>query len=299
MSKIFQLFPNQVVGNDVPLHLKLGTEFLVLLVTLMAFLSVLAAAGIIGLGHMTRAWTSGLENSVTIEIPPPNEGQKNISGLIKSLEKIDGVTKVERLGQKKMQEMLEPWLGGVSGIWEDLPIPALVTVTLDQRSDKNVGEIRALTRKLVPDATVDAHEEWLSDLLKLVSSLRLVALVIFCLMMTVTAAVVGGAVRSRMAIHHRELELLHIMGASDSYITMQFVRYILVQSIKGVGLGMGMGIITLGILSILSQNTSGTLPKLDFQATELLVFACVPLLLIGIAVWAARITALRVLREMP
>lgn len=299
MPKIFQLFPNQVVGHDVPLHLKLGTEFLVLLVTLMAFLSLLSAAGIIGLGHMTRAWTSGLENSVTIEIPSLPDLDQNVSGLMSALKKVDGVIKVERLGQKQMQEMLEPWLGGVSGLWEDLPIPALVTVTLDARSDKNVGDIKAVTRKIVPDATVDAHEEWLSDLLKLVSSLRLVALIIFCLMMTVTAAVVGGAVRSRMAIHHRELELLHIMGASDSYITMQFVRYIMIQSLKGVGLGMIMGVITLGGLSILSQNTSGTLPKLDLHTSEMLVFASVPILLIGIAVWAARITALRVLREMP
>lgn len=72
MSKIFSLSGRGGTGYDIPLHLKLGTEFLVVLVGLMTFLSLLASIGNLTLGHMTHAWTSGLENSLTIEIPAPN-----------------------------------------------------------------------------------------------------------------------------------------------------------------------------------------------------------------------------------
>ena len=276
MSKIFNLFPNQIVGHDVPLHLKLGTEFLVLLVTLMAFLSVLSAAGIVGLGHMTHSWTSGLENSVTIEVPQQSSNEESVNRLILSLKKIDGVSKVERLGQKKMQEMLDPWLGGITGLWEDLPLPALITVTLSERDEGKIDKIGETVRRVLPDATMDAHEEWLGDLVKLANSLRFVSLAIFCLMMLVTAVVVAGAVRSRMAIHHRELELLHIMGASDSYITWQFVRYIMIQSLKGVVFGIVLGGLTIGVLGVVSRNGSDLLPHIDFDLVEMAVFAAVP-----------------------
>jgi len=299
MSRIFSISPKRGVGYDVPLHLKLGTEFLVLLISLMAFLSILAATGIVGLGHITKAWTSGLENSITIEIPAANVSEDEVQSLLQGLLKIEGVQKAQRLGQKDMEKLLSPWLGNVSSLWEDLPIPALITVTISERNAQITSKIAVTTRKISPNATVDAHDAWLSDLLKLANGLRLVSLGVFCLIMLVTATVVAGAVRSRMAIHHRELELLHIMGASDSYITNQFVRYILVQSLKGVSFGILIGLATLGLLSLISRNNPGTLPEMTLSGAEWSLFVAVPLLLAIMAVMAARITALRVLREMP
>ncbi len=299
MSRIFALSSRKNVGYDVPLHLKLGTEFLVLLITLMSFLSILALIGVVSLGHMTKSWTSGLENSITIEIPAANISEDNIKSLLEGLRKIDGVQQAQRLSQKDMQDMLSPWLGDVSGLWDDLPVPALITVNIRERSTLITSEITATTRRLLPDANVDAHEEWLHDLLKLANGLRLLSFSVFCLIMLVTAAVVGGAVRSRMAIHHRELELLHIMGASDSYITHQFVRYIFVQSLKGVCIGILLGFATIGTFGLLSHKNPGTLPDISLSGSEWGLFVVVPLLLSLIGVWAARITALRVLREMP
>ena len=54
----------------------------------------------------------------------------------------------------------------------------------------------------------------------------------FALIVAVTGVVVAGAVRARMAIHQKELQLLHVMGASDGYIAHQFVRYVFWQAGK-------------------------------------------------------------------
>lgn len=297
--RIFSVTHARSSGYDVPLHQKLGTEFLVLLVALMAYLSLLASCGFVTLGHISKAWTSGLENSITIEVPANNGSADHIDELVSALGRIDGVQDARRVSQKEMKDLLSPWLGDVSGLWEDLPIPVLLTVTLQERNTEITGKIASTTHKIAPDATVDAHEEWLSDLLRLANGLRMISLAVFCLIMLVTATVIAGAVRSRMAIHHRELELLHIMGASDFYISGQFTRYIFTQAIKGMAGGLSLGMATVGLLAFLSKNNPGTIPSPDLSGAEWSLFVAVPLLLAVIAVGSAYITSLRVLREMP
>lgn len=216
-----------------------------------------------------------------------------------SLQKIDGVLGAEQLDQEEMQKLLSPWLGEHDDLWNKLPIPVLVTVTMEERSDAVTQKIRNITHKLMPDARVDAHEEWLTSLLKLAHGLNLTSLLVLVAILAVTAIVIAGAVRSRMAIHHKELELLHIMGATDRYITRQFVRYILFQSLKGASIGMMLGLIMTGLFEFLSRKSAGTLPDLSLQGLEWLIFPVMPLLLIMMGAFSARYTALRVLREMP
>jgi len=299
MSRIFSLSGRGGTGYDIPLHLKLGTEFLVILVGLMTFLSLLASIGNLALGHMTHAWTSGLENSLTIEIPAPNSSEESNGKLLDRLKEIDGVETAKIMGQKDMQDLLSPWLGAQSGLWDDLPVPTLITVTLSERTPKLVEEIKSSTRKVAPDARVDSHEDWLIDLMKLVRGLQFTGLVILALIVLVTATAIAGAVRSRMAIHHRELELLHIMGASDRYITNQFVFYILSQSFKGASVGVVIGGLMMAGFHYLAGQNPGTVPELSLQGIEWVVFLLVPMLLMLISLISARITSLRVLREMP
>ena len=152
---------------------------------------------------------------------------------------------------------------------------------------------------IAPSAIVDSHESWLVDLLKLTSGLRLTALIVFGLILSVTAMVIAGAVRSRMAMHQRELELLHIMGANDSYITAQFVRYVLFQTLKGLFFGFIFGTITLIFFAFYTNQTSGTLPEINLVKMDWIVFLIIPTLLLAIGTLTARQTVYRVLKEMP
>jgi cell division transport system permease protein len=296
---IFSIGGNNNGGYDIPLHTRLGTEFLILLIALMTYLSLLSAAGSLALGHMANKWVSGLENAMTIEIPAKSTADEQAKILIKNLEEIKGVKKASILTQDDMSEILSPWLGNQTSILADLPLPVLITVELKERTDASTISIKNLARRVAPDATVDAHEDWLNDLMKLTNGLRFTALIIFGLILFVTSLVIGGAVRSRMAIHQRELELLHIMGATDSYISGQFIRYVLSQSLRGVAYGVLGGAITLLGFLILADKSEGTIPSITLQGTDWLAFIIVPLLLMIIGGFTARHTVLRVLNDMP
>lgn len=298
-ADIFAIVPRKNGGYDIPLHTRLGTEFLVMLIALMTYLSLLAAAGSLALGDMANKWVTGLETSMTIEIPYRDTANKQAKDLLSTLQQSKLVKSARILEQKDMADILSPWLGNQTNILGDLPLPVLLSVELNARTETTTTSLTNIAHRVAPDAIIDAHEDWLNDLLKLTNGLRLTAIIIFGLILAVTAMVIGGAVRSRMAIHQRELELLHIMGASDKYISSQFIKYIASQSFKGMAFGILAGAVTLLGFVILANKSPGTVPAINLQGTDWISFIIVPLLLLIIGILSARHTVIRVLNDMP
>jgi cell division transport system permease protein len=286
-------------GYDIPLHTRLGTEFLVLLIALMTYLLLLSATGSIGLGHMADKWVSGLENAMTIEIPAKDTAKAQAAALVEKLQKLDNVKTARVLTQTDMGEMLSPWLGNDTSVLADLPLPTLVSIELKKRTPSTSQSIQNLVNSTAPEAVVDSHEAWLVDLLKLTNGLRLTALIVFGLILFVTSFVIGGAVRSRMAMHQRELELLHTMGATDKYISLQFIRYIFSQTTKGLGFGILAGIITFVCFAVFTNQSTGTLPEMNMGQTDWIILISIPFLLLAIGTLTARQTVYSVLNEMP
>jgi len=296
---IFSISQRKNTGYDIPLHTRLGTEFLVLLIALMTFLLLLAALGSASLGNLTDKWVGGLQNTLTIEIPAGENTKQHAESLQKQLQIMDGVKSSRILNQSDMSDILSPWLGNDISILSDLPLPTLISVEISDKSLNIKNKIEMMVRKYAPEAIADSHESWLNDLMKLTTSLQLTAFVIFTLILFVTSIVIAGAVRSRMAMHQRELELLHIMGASDKYISFQFIRYIFSQTIKGISFGILAGLIIFICISLFTGQAAETLPAIKIKNFDLIILLSIPVLLIAIGTLTARQTVYSVLREMP
>ena len=297
-NPIFNM-PGKNMRFDIPLHARVGTEFLALLMALMTFLCILAGCINISLNNMAHAWSTGLADTVTIEIPHSQSDDNRLNDLVEKLSKIENVSEARVLDQKELQSLVEPWLGKGSSALTDLPVPALVNVHLKKRSDEVLEKLNSTVLAEIPQAKVDAHDNWLSDILKLSKGLQIAGTALIIIIGIVTALTVSGAVRSRMAIHHSELELLHIMGASDSYITRQFQKYILVLSGKGIMLGLGLSLAVILGAHILALNLPETLPRFDLIPAHFYVVPIISLMLLLISITAAKRTVMNVLKEMP
>lgn len=284
---------------DLPFHVRLGTEFLVFLTALMTFLCLLSVTASMSLTRMADRWTTGLENTLTVEIPNSDDQAVLTAKVLSALRTAPGIKSAKLMDQNDMNELLKPWLGSAAESMKDLPLPALITIELKTRTDKVVGTINRVVQEAAPTAQIDAHEQWLTDLLRFTGTLKLVAILIMLAIGLVTSLTVAGAVRSRMAIHHTELELLHIMGADDSYITGQFQRYIYWLAGKGVLLGFIICMALVAVIEIISMTSSEALPALKLSVLQLLALPLAAIALLVISAFAARLTALKVLREMP
>ena len=293
---------------DIPLNKNDGADFLVLLIALMTFLAVLAMSGSFALSSMTKRWSSGLENKLTIEIPAEKSdgslrSSEQIKGftdkVLKSLEGNPGIKSAVMLEKDDIQELISPWLGD-DMVLDDIPLPGLVSVELHVSTPEVLTGLEKDMALINDNIRIDTHETWLLSLLRVTGALQYSASFITLIIALTTIIAVAGGVRARMAIHREDVELLHLMGASDGYITKQFQRHALILAIKGALAGTIAGIIILLIINGVSGDAEGgMLPDMNLNAVHIVALIALPGFACLIAALASRFTVLRVLSAMP
>lgn len=293
---------------DLPLNKSADSQFLILLVSLMSFLAILAFAGSFALSSMTHRWTSGLENKVTIEIPAETtEGhllsqdtvKKETKKIQKSLESFAVVRESHILDEKEISELISPWIGDDLDSLSDIPLPGLISVELALATPEAIVSLEKHINETSTYAVLERHQEWLMDLLHFSKTLQVLASIIAIVIGAATITAIAGAIKTRMTIYKEEVELLHLMGATDNYIARQFQRHAIIFTFKGTLIGTIAGLVTTLALIIASgQSNTALIPviKLDFMAYFYLLV--IPLLIIFISALTARITVLQTLGKM-
>lgn len=286
-----------------------GTRFMTLVVIMMTALAAISVGGALAVQSMRGAWVGAVSGHMTIEIPAAdNEGiirsAENLEGIARrmrdSLDKTKGVREARVMPRAEVEKLVSPWLGESAGS-ADLPLPALITLTLerpgDEASIKAVGES---VKKTDAAAISETHEGWLLDLkrfslLLLLAAGAMAAATIACSILTV-----AGAVKARLAAHHGDIGLLHVMGATDSYIGGQFVRIVVRDVGRAALTGTVAGVILLKIGGLVAGELQhSTLPQFEWNFMALACFAALPALITALCWGAARFTVLRTLRVMP
>ncbi len=293
---------------DLPLNKGQGAGFLVLLIALMTFLAVMALAASFALGAMTDRWSSGLENKLTVEIPaetkdgdilPAYEITALTKKIAETLRKNRAVKSVDILGEEDIQDLVSPWLGEDIAL-NNIPLPGLISVQLHRTNPVILEILDRAVRDISPSAYLDTHESWLNDLLRFTGALQLAAALITVIIAVTSITAVAGAIRARMAVHRSEVELLHLMGAKDDYITRQFQRHALVLALQGSLLGTAIGGLAMMLISFISGETAAALiPDFRLSGLHILMLFSLPAIACGISTVTARFTVLRALARMP
>lgn len=274
---------------DIALESGVGANLVSWATGLMVFFMTLALAVNIGLASITDNWVASLSGSVTVELQPPmlaegadkpdadtqkafDETAQKIAALGDSHAALSGGRVLDRA---EVLKLIEPWLG--SAMPADLPLPALVDLTLNPDAD-----IEQLTKDILaiaPKATVDTHDDTLKDVSTLVNTARLFVLLLSGVIMLLAIFAISGMVRAKLAIHHQEVETLHLIGANDEYIARQFRHHTLKGTLKGAVLGVLAMIITLFVIGHMTRTIdSSILPDLNVMPLQWVVLLCSPIL---------------------
>jgi cell division transport system permease protein len=302
MMTIARQLPIKRKRYDLPLQRGSGGQLVMLIVGVMTFLMALFAVTSFGLNQVQTYWASGITGKMTIEIPYQAQAPvqaEQISKMVTALNKLKGVT-AKALTDTDMQDLVGPWLG-TSAELNELPLPKLVDITrqeTDQMADNALIEKTA--KSIIPTASLDTHQEWLADIVRLAKTLRMILLSI-ALILTVTSAVtVAATARTRLALHREEVDLLHLIGATDSYIATQFQRQAFRLATEGSVIGLVLAFITMAGIGWAKNNFGdGLIPNISLSGAEWLMLCLLPLFAGLIAMIASRITILRALKELP
>ena len=287
---------------DLPLAKDPTARFLLLITAVMVYLAALALAGALVVSDMARRWDSGLAGGLTVQVVPLSG--PGAAPLAERLEKTlailrgtPGIRSAAALSQDQVAHLLEPWLGREGAKDPMLPVPTLVDVVASGPVD-----VAALQSRLsaVPGVTLDDHAAWLADLRAFAGSVELAAAGIVLLVGAAAVASVVFAVRAGLAIHRNVVELLHLMGAPDRYVSRQFEAHVLGLCLRGGACGLGLAALTLfAVTRAAGSLRASLLPDASLTLGQWAALALVPLIACVLAVLTARWTVLRTLETMP
>ena len=277
-------------------------RYLPWLIAFMVYMAVLALAGLLVLGALTRYWDPDVSGTMTVQIPPTGSAEdddKRVLAAVKLLLREPAILDAEAITKGRLMALLEPWLGN-GEMSADLPLPRLIDVEIKPGADFDIAALSHRLEVAVPGATLDDHRIWLDRLVRLVRSVEALAALVLALMSSATVGTVVFTTRTGLAIHHDVIEVLHLIGAHDGYIARQFAQRALSLGLRGGLIGLALAVPTLlAIGSLASRMEAGIMPTLTLAPIHWLAIVSLPLLAAAIAMLTARLTVTRTLARMP
>lgn len=285
----------------IPLNRDSSARFLPWLIAFMVFLACLAMASVFVVERAAAGWDRGLKGQMTVQIPAPEaeaERGPRAEAVIAVLQATPGVLSQRLLSAAEVSRLVEPWLGD-GGLTADLPLPDLIAVTLDPASPPDLAQLQGALDAAVPGTRADDHQQWLGSLLDLAASIKLGALIVVALVGFAAVVTVVFVARTGLEIHRGVIELLHMMGAQDSYIAREFQGHALKLGLRGGLFGFLLAVAALAGLGWLAGGHQATLlPRLELLPLDWILLALLPLIAALIAMWTARVTVLRTLARL-
>jgi cell division transport system permease protein len=290
---------------DLPLQADGSSRFLPWFIGLMVYLATLALAFSLLLTAALDRWDAGLRGSLTVQVPAPADGsplsQAVLERILGRLRETVGVVRAEAMDQASEAALLKPWLGTI-GDDGDLPLPVLIDVRTGSGDAVDTGSLQQALAALVPGTIVATHDRWLGRLFRTARLIALSADLAVSLIGAGAVLTIIFTTRTGLLIHHEVIELLHLVGAQDSYIARQFQAHAFRQALRGGIYGTILALTTLAAIVVAASLGGGDVaaapPGIGIALAGWLALPLLPVIAGAVALVTARVTVLRVLGRM-
>ena len=205
----------------------------------MTFLACLTAGGALLVAEASQAWRGDVLRDVTIQIKPARRATTSTRLVAKAADDRRASARRRRRARlskrRDPSKLLEPWLGDGS-ISAQLPIPRLIVVHMQPGHRDDLEPLRAALAPRRPQAEPRRPSRCGSSRLDVMAGASSsFAAALFALMIVAMATAIGFATRGAMAGNREIVEVLHFVGAADSFIAGQFQAHFLRLGLAGRG----------------------------------------------------------------
>lgn len=279
-----------------------GAAPLDLVIGVMAFLAALALGGVLLANRTAESWQAGLLGRLTVQILPQGAAapDEEVNGALRVLRKTEGVVRARPISQEEALALVEPWIGR-DAVVAALPFPTLIDVRLAPGATVDISALEARLKAAAPHAVLDDHSRWVARLKITAGTILWSALAILVLIAIATAATVAFATKAGLATHHQIVQLLHMMGARDGFISRAFEWHYFVAALVTSLCGMLAALAVFMVAGSVEQVGLASvpfLPPLGLKLAELPWLALVPAAAALIAWVTARASVFTALREI-
>ncbi len=290
-----------LLRSDLPLDRDQLSRFLPWLIAFMVFLSVLAVAGMLVLNATASKWDRGVRGTMTVQIIPSDAAAKDearLNAVLTVLATSPEIQRYDSMDDSRLIKLLEPWVGAVAGDGE-LPLPRLIDVEMKPASGLTAQALHERLAEKVSGVSIDDHRVWLDHLVRLIETFEVLALVVLLFIVLATVGTIVFTTRTGLSIHREAIEVLHLIGAHDTYIARQFARRALGLGLAGGIVGLLLAVPTLWGLAHLAHSLDDRLlPDIGFGPAHWALLAALPVGVSIVAMVTAKVTVMRTLERM-
>ncbi|MCI5075164.1 ABC transporter permease [Oricola sp.] len=230
-------------------------QSLVLVIAIMSFLACLAVGAVSLVNKSAQTWQSQIAREATIQIRPSDD--IDMEAALRQAQELasgfSGVRGARIIGRAETVALLEPWLGSGLGL-DELPVPRLVVVTIDEDSPPDFALLQDALYQSVPNASLDDHRAWVDRLVGMARTTTVIGLCILILVLAALVLTVIFATRGAMAGNQHIIEVLHFIGARSGFVARQFHRRFLLSGIWGGVIGGGFATLIFVLVSFWSAR---------------------------------------------
>lgn len=263
----------------------------------LCFLAALSALAARTTYSVAQQWTNQVEGELTVFIMGTDaRGAIEALGIV---EQTEGVIAARVISQQERQDILRDALG-VDQLPSALPIPNMIAVQTQLPLRDPVADIRRRLTEAEFEAELVEHADSLKDWRRLLGAFRLIAWGAVTLLASTAIAVIAFATHAALLARRDIVQILHLVGAHDRYISSLFERRFWVLGLQAgsvgalAALGVAAGLI---FAAQVTEDAPWLVPQLQFEIIDLAILLLTPIIA-GIASrFATRVTVLRALAE--
>lgn len=293
--------------QELPLKDDSTSLFLKVMISIAVFLFAVTLAGVLSINSMLTAWNNSILGSVTVQIMPVNnidqEKARNETlaqeqRAVEFLKNLPEAEQVTALSDSQLQELLTPWLGDGIDIM-GLPTPRLIDVKIKKGAVINFAKLAEKLAEVSPLASLDNHKLWLDKLIRFADGLKMLAMSILVLVVAITSGAIFYTTQTNLGLHKNIIEILHIMGAKDTYVAQQYAKRDAWLGFTGGCIGLIFAIPTIFMIAGLAEQIEGGIiseARLSWQSWAAIL--SLPLFSAGAAMVTAYYTVKRTLEKL-
>jgi cell division transport system permease protein len=232
---------------------------LAIVIAIMTFLAALAAGAALLVSNASSDWRSEVAREATVQIRPApgRDIEADLRKVVDILSASPAVRDVRVYTKAESEALLAPWLGQGLDLSE-LPMPRMVVVTLDPARGSELPHLKDDLARDAPTATFDDHRLWIARLGSMAGTAVAASAVIFALTLAALGIVIASATRAAVATNREIVDVLHLVGAADSFIAEEFQRRFLGLGLRGALAGGGAALALFALAGLISRRWTAT-----------------------------------------
>jgi cell division transport system permease protein len=218
-------------------------------------------------GEIINSWKRGLRIMAYLK---PGIHHADLTNLKRTIQSLDGVHTLRFISKQEAIDRLKAQMQHQSSLFENLtenPLPDSfeIRMTASIGSWQKIEFLAAQIGSLMLIEEVEYGRRWIGRFVRIISLFRLAGYAMGALFFMATVFIIANTIRLVIYSRHEEVEIMRLVGATDSFIKIPFYIEGLIQGAVGAAMGLVMLFILFFFISLnIEQGFPPGLFRLQF-----------------------------------